>query len=73
MLNFILSLIEFVEGLIGFFTWWRLWLSVFLSLGPVALIYKFVPNRTVCLWLAIPVVIAGVVVGLVWQHREGEE
>ncbi len=56
-----------LEGL-GACCSWRFWVSVVATLALVAVIYWAVPNSSVAMALAIPVVILGLIVGFVWDR-----
>jgi len=61
--------LEFIGGIFEVLTWWRFYLCLLLSVALVGLIYWLGPDRTLCLPLAIPVVVLGIGTGIVWQWR----
>ena len=61
--------LELVLDSVAFFWAWRLYLCLLGSLAVVGGVCELIPDAPVGGVLSIPVVAAGVVGGLVWEHR----
>lgn len=61
--------LEFISGIFEVLAWWRFYVCLLLSVALVGLIYWLVCDRTLCLPLVIPVMVAGIGTGIIWQWR----
>jgi hypothetical protein len=72
LLEFLLNgVLEVALDLCDLGSSWRFFLPVLGALGVVSLICWTVSNRAAQLVLAVPVGIAGLISGIVWQVRKG--
>ena len=63
------SLLTFVDEFFTILLKWRFTLCVMPTIGIAAAIFYFISSGWGRLLLGGPVIILGIVVGLVWQHR----
>jgi hypothetical protein len=66
------SLLDAVEAffeLLDFLEHWRFWVPVLISVGITVLIIRAIPDPALRWIISVPLVLAGISTGIVWQRR----
>jgi hypothetical protein len=67
----LVDLVEALFDLLDLLSHWRFWALALLAVAVAIYVTETVPDPVVRWVIAVPVVTAGVVGGLVWQWRKG--
>jgi hypothetical protein len=63
------SIVEIIEIALHFWTAWRLFLSLFISIGFAFLVHATFPDQEWVYLISLPTMIAGFFLGLLWELK----